>query len=253
MMKLQLLRNATQLLNINNKIILVDPMLAPKGSYDPIPNTDNTLRNPLVDLPLNDQELSLLIERTDAVLLTHVHNDHWDKTAQQLVPPDTTIFCQPEDVNVIRQAGFINVFPIGTELIWNDISFSRTRGRHGTGEIGERMGTVSGYFIQYQEESVYIAGDTIWCEEVKNAIDQYDPKRIVLNGGAARFITGDPIVMDINDMITVCNYAPEAKIYVVHLETVNHSSESREEIRLAIEHHRLSSGCMVPDDGDQLF
>lgn len=253
MMKLQLLRNATQLLNVNGKTILIDPMLAPKGSYEPFQQTNNSLKNPLVDLPLNDNELSFLLAGTDVVLLTHVHTDHWDETARQLLSPQITIFCQPADIEVIRQAGFINVFPIENELTWQDISFNRTSGRHGTGEIGKRMGTVSGYVIRYHNESVYIAGDTIWCEEVKTALDQYTPEKIVLNGGAARFITGDPIVMDINDMITVCNYAPEATIYVVHLESVNHSSESREQIRTAINQHQLSSRCIVPNDGDWLF
>lgn len=253
MMKLQLLRNATQLLTVNGKTILIDPMLAPKGSYEPFQQTNNSLKNPLVDLPLNDSELSTLLAGTNAVLLTHVHTDHWDETARQLLSPEITIFCQPEDVEVIRQAGFINVFPIVNELTWQDISFSRTSGRHGTGEIGKLMGTVSGYVIQHDNESVYLAGDTIWCEEVKTALDQYTPKRIVLNGGAARFITGDPIIMDINDILTVCNYAPEATIYIVHLESVNHSSQNREQIRTALNQHQLSSRGIVPNDGDWLF
>ncbi|MGY0039292.1 hypothetical protein [Pedobacter sp. NJ-S-72] len=55
MMKLQLLRNATQVLTVNGKTILIDPMLAPKETYEPFMNTNTTLRNPLVDLPVNEE------------------------------------------------------------------------------------------------------------------------------------------------------------------------------------------------------
>lgn len=252
-MKLQLLRNATQVLTINNKTILIDPMLAPKGSYDAFQQTGNDRKNPLVDLPISDHELNYLIAHTDAVLLTHLHLDHWDPAAQQLLPKDIPVLCQPVNVEAIQNLGFTNVQPVADELTWQGIRINRTNGKHGTGEVEKRMGIVSGYVISFKGEVVYIAGDTIWCDDVKQAIDQYKPSRIVLNGGAARFVQGDAIVMDINDIITVCNYAPEAKVYVVHLEAVNHATESRAEITKAIEADSLTERCFVPEDGALLF
>lgn len=252
-MNLQLLRNATQILSANGKTVLIDPMLAPQGSYDPFPNTGNTLRNPLVDLPISENELHALIAKTDAVLLTHVHLDHWDATAQELLPKDITLFCQPANTEVIREAGFTNVIPVNDGLVWEDIHINRTGGRHGTGEIGERMGIVSGYVIAHGGDSIYIAGDTIWCTEVQDALDKYQPAHVILNGGAARFIAGDPIVMDINDIITVCNYTPQAGVYVVHLETANHGTESRADIKTALAAHHLMQRCHVPDDGEWLI
>lgn len=253
MMKLQLLRNATQVLTVNSKTILIDPMLAPKDTYEPFMNTNTTLRNPLVDLPVNEEELNLLISKTDAVLLTHIHPDHWDDTAKQLLPKNITLFCQPADIERIRESGFTNVQPVDTELNWHNISFSRTGGQHGVGEIGKLMGVVSGFVIKYENDSVYIAGDTIWCEEVEIALNKYRPERIVLNGGAAGFVIGDPIVMTINDILKVCNYAPEAMIYVIHLEAVNHAKETRADIRDSVEQYNLSSRCIVPEDGAYLF
>jgi L-ascorbate metabolism protein UlaG (beta-lactamase superfamily) len=252
-MKLQLLRNATQILSVNGKHILIDPMFASKDTFDPLPAAPGTPRAPLVDLPINEDELLAIISQIDAVLLTHIHFDHWDKKAQELLPKDITLFCQPANTETIRGQGFTNVIPVNDHLIWNEIEINRTRGRHGTGEVGERMGIVSGYYIKHQNDAVYIAGDTIWCDEVKQAIDQFKPERIVLNGGAARFAIGDPIVMNIADIIKVCRYAPLAKVYAVHLEAVSHGTESREQIKAALLTNGLSAQCVVPDDGDYLF
>ncbi|SFW64565.1 MBL fold metallo-hydrolase [Chitinophaga sancti] len=241
-MKLQLLRNATQVLTVNDKQILIDPMLGPKGAYDTIIMTDNGLRNPLVDLPVNPQEL---IKTIDAVLLTHLHNDHWDSVAVALLPKDIPLFCQAGDEDKIREAGFTNVTPVADEITWQGITISRTSGQHGTGEIGNLMGRVSGYVIN----DLYIAGDTIWCEDVKNAIDKYQPKHIVLNGGAAQFVKGDPIVMSIDDIRKVRDYAPAAQLIIVHLEAVNHSRQSREQIRTAFPDQNVR----VPDDGEFVY
>lgn len=241
-MKLQLLRNATQVLTVSDKNILIDPMLGPKSAYDTIIMTDNGLRNPLVDLPVDPEAL---IKQIDAVLLTHLHNDHWDPVARELLPKDIPLFCQAGDEYKVREAGFTNVNPIGDSIIWQGLTISRTSGRHGTGEIGTLMGKVSGYVIN----DLYIAGDTIWCEDVQTAIDTYQPKHIVLNGGAAQFVKGDPIVMSIADIRKVRAYAPAAQLIIVHLEAVNHSKEGRLQIKEAFPDQHVR----VPDDGELLY
>ncbi len=249
-MKLQLIRNATQLLQVNGQTLMIDPMLAPKGSYPAIPGTGNDIPNPVCDLPFDPKECNRLIAGTDALLLTHLHRDHWDTTAQQLFRKDIPLFCQPGDSASIMQAGFTHVTEISDHLSWKGITIHRTGGRHGTGETGKRMGQVSGYVIVHEQQRLYLAGDTIWCDEVKQALDQYHPTQIVVNGGAARFTTGDPIVMSIEDIVALCGYYPGAPVYVVHLEAVNHSTESRKQIRQAmVAAAGLANRCFVPDDG----
>jgi len=249
-MKIQLIRNACLILSLNDKNILIDPMLAPKNSYPPIQNTSNTLLNPLVDLPLSSAELQIIISRTHAVLLTHLHNDHWDPAARALLAKDVLVYCQPADLKTICAQGFTNVFAIEKELIWEGIQIKRTGGQHGTAEIGKRLGPVSGYIICSGADDVYIAGDTIWCEEVKRSLDLFKPKHIILNGGGARFVTGDPIVMDTKDIITVCNYAPYSRKYVIHMEVVNHSAESRQLTKQVIAANNFDDQCFVPEDGE---
>ena len=97
-----------------------------------------------------------------------------------------------------------------------------TRGHHGTGEIGAAMGPVSGWVI----DGVYVAGDTIWCEEVASALAEHEPHTVVVNGGGARFLVGEPIVMDAADVGRVRG-ATDARVVVVHLEAINHCIQPR--------------------------
>ncbi|WP_118974760.1 MBL fold metallo-hydrolase [Taibaiella koreensis] len=249
-MTVQLLRNATQWLTLGGKHILIDPMLAPKGAYPAFPGTGNDTPNPTAALPIDDAALDALLQQTDAVLLTHLHLDHWDRVAQERLCKNIPVFCQPGDADAIGQVGFTDVRTIIDRLDWDGITFYRTGGRHGTGDIGIRMGTVSGYVLEGESQRIYIAGDTIWCDEVKLALDRYQPAMVVVNGGGARFDTGDPIVMDTKDILALCDYAPAVKVYVVHLESVNHSREDRAALRAALEKAGLGARCGVPDDGE---
>lgn len=149
---------------------------------------------------------------------------------------------------MIQTQGFTRVQPIETNFIWNDISIHRTNGQHGTGEIGQKMGTVSGFVLTYGEQRLYITGDTIWCSDVEDAITTHLPTHIIVNGGGAQFVQGDPITMTINDVLAVAQFT-EAPIQVVHLETVNHCYQRRPDFKAAIEANNLQAQISVPDDG----
>jgi hypothetical protein len=49
----------------------------------------------------------------------------------------------------------------------------------------------------------FIAGDTIWCPIVQAVLNQYHPDHIVVNTGAPRYLTGEPITMTADDVVTV--------------------------------------------------
>ena len=75
-MKIQLLRHATLIITVGELEILVDPMFAATETADPIANTPNPRRNPLVDLPIDEAALREQIGTLDGVIVTHLHNDH---------------------------------------------------------------------------------------------------------------------------------------------------------------------------------
>lgn len=248
-MEVQLLRHATLLVTINGKKILVDPMLGEARVMPPIANSPNSNRNPLIELSIQlDFQQDI-----DGVLLTHTHRDHFDDAAAEQLPPNKPILCQPEDEDKLRKLGFLEIHPISDKLYWEGIIIQRTGGQHGTGEIAVQMAPVSGYVLQVEgEPSLYIAGDSIYCEEVSSVLSMYEPSLIIVNAGGARFNVGDPITMTAEDIIKVCQAAPQAQIIAVHMEAINHCLESRANLRTRLVQEGLMNQVSIPRDGEIL-
>lgn len=250
-MRFQLLRHATAVITMNRLNLLLDPMLGQKESMGPIVNAANQNRVPLVDLPLSEAELRGLIDRLNGALVTHAHRDHWDRRAAELLPRQLPVICQPEDESAMRKAGFAQVFSVKTKIEWQGIQIFRTGGQHGTGEIGKKMGIVSGYVLKAAgEPSLFIAGDTIWCPEVREALQTFKPEVVVLFSGAASFLTGGPITMDADHVVAVCRELPSAKVIAIHMEAMTHCLLTRAELQRRLEQERLSRQALIPRDGE---
>ena len=184
-------------------------MLDPAEARGPVESTPNDRRNPLVELP---EPAEAIAARAEVVLVTHLHADHLDDTAVALLAGDRPVLAQPPDAETLRERGFSDVRPVEDALELDGIHVARTGGQHGTGEIARMLAPVSGYVLRAEgEPTVYIAGDTIWCDEVRAAIDEHAPDVIVVNASGARFIEGDPIVMTAEDVATVARHAPGAR------------------------------------------
>ena len=247
-MRIQFLRNATLLIEWNNRRILVDPMLGAKDSLDTVPNAANTIRNPMTELPLDESALKSLLASLDAILVTHRHRDHWDVTAQAILPKQVPVFCQPEDEATIISQGFTNVVPVNNSITWEHIHITRTGGQHGTGEIGKMMAPVSGFVLKDGQRTLYIAGDTIWCEDVAAAMDGFRPDYVVVNAGAAQFLQGDPITMTAADVITTIQHPAQSKVIAVHMGAINHCFLSRETLRAEVAAAGLTA--IIPEQGE---
>jgi len=245
-MRLCLIRHATLRVEFNGHIFLVDPMLDDAGARPPIQNSPNPKNNPLVSLPVAQQDV---VKGIEAVLVTHMHSDHWDETAARLLAKDLPLFGQVADEAKFRSQGFLNVRPVAEEVTWNDVRISRIGGQHGKGEIGRAMAPVSGFVLRaVGEPTVYIAGDTIWCDEVQQALHTHKPEIVVVNTGAAQFLKGEAITMTADDVVAVCQAAPTAQVVAVHMEAINHCLLTRDDLAFQLEAARVRAA--IPGDGE---
>jgi L-ascorbate metabolism protein UlaG (beta-lactamase superfamily) len=246
----RLIRHATLRVELAGRRLLVDPMLDEPGARPPVANTENDRRNPLVPLPLTAAEV---VEGVDAVLVTHLHADHLDDAAVAALPPGLPLFCQPEDAATLRERGFADVRPVVDDAEFDGIAIARTPARHGSGQIGERMAPASGFVLVAEgEPSLYVAGDTIWCNEVAAVLGQRQPTVTVVNAGSAQFVEGGPITMNSADVIDAAQGSPWTQVVAVHMEAINHCLLSREELRRNLARVGLAAWVMVPQDGEEL-
>lgn len=250
-MEFKLIRHATMVVQMGGIRLLVDPMLSPKGVLAPVPKSPRMRPNPLVELPMEDDKLDGWLRSMDAVLVTHTHRDHFDDEAGRRIPKGMPIICQPEDAEKFEELGFTEIHPVIEVLVWNGIKISRTGGQHGKGLIRARMAPVSGFVLQTEKEpTVYIAGDTIWCPEVKDALTTFHPDVVVLNAGAARFLFGGRITMSGCDISRVAQQLPQSKIVAVHMEAFNHCLLTRQMLREFADHKEWSDFVHIPKDGE---
>lgn len=247
-MKLQLIRNATMKIEYGGQTILTDPLLAGKYAYETFIGKSP---NPLEDLPVSIEEV---LSGVELCIVSHLHIDHFDLMAQEQLPKDLKIFCQPGDDKLIGSAGFTNVEAIEDKTIWNGIEISRTPGQHGVGMWIQAMGNVSGFVLKSEgEPTVYWAGDTVWYEEVKNVILEYAPDIIITHSSGARLGNSEPIIMDGPQTLEVCKFAPDAKVLAIHMESLDHYKITRSDLRnLADKNHVSSEQLLIPLDGEVL-
>ncbi len=233
-MRLTLVRSATVILELAGRRILVDPMLDDAGARPPIAGTRNQVPNPTVPLPFPAEEA---VRGLDAVIVTHRHRDHLDTRGEELVPRDVPTFCQPEDEEALRELG-LDVRVVDESVDWDGLRITRTPARHGSGRMAELLAPVSGFVL----DDLYLAGDTVWYEDVAETIERHRPRVAVVHAGGAEFEEGGLIVMGIDDVREVVARVPT--VVAVHMEALNHCFLTRAELAAAV------PGVVIPRDGE---
>ena len=233
-MRITLVRNATLIVEIGGKRILVDPMLDDMGARPAIEGTRNQVANPTAPLPFPAEEV---VRDLDAIVITHRHRDHLDATAERLLPRGVPAFCQPDDESALRELG-LDARPVEEAISWEGLDIARTPGQHGTGRIAELLAPVSGFVL----DDLYIAGDTVWYEGVEETILRHEPRVAVVNAGGAEFLEGGLIVMGAPDVREVVSRVPT--VIAVHMEAINHCFLERASLAAAV------PGVVIPRDGE---
>ena len=247
-MQLQLIRNATLRLEYARHRFIIDPYLAAKHTR---PSYTGASPNPLVDLFCSPLEVIAGIEMA---LISHLHSDHFDPAAKDLLPKTLPILCQPEDQAEIESMGFRSVTPVGDTVDWQGLRITRTPCQHGTGAVLGEMGHASGFVFEAENEpTVYWAGDTIWCEAVAETIHRTRPDVIITHSCGAMWGDHVLIVMDAAQTIGVCRAAPHSTVIATHMEALDHATITRAALRKYAESQGIGpERLLIPLNGERI-
>ena len=262
-MRIKQIRNATLRVTFGGVEFLVDPWLVSKAegftfgqgpfASEVVDPAQLNIVMPMCELPM---PLPEVLGGVDAYVLTHLHPDHFDMasdgTAGAKLDKSVPLFVQNErEVGVMKKAGFADVRMFTDDgVTFKGVTLKRTFAKHGT---KAPCGPASGVFFTSPSESksLWILGDTIWCDEVAKTMAELKPDVIILNARAAQPRTYGRLIMDDTDIENVCRAAPNAIVIASHMGTVAHASLTRKTLKAALEKRGLDSRVLMPDDGEE--
>ena len=242
-MKFIQVRHATCIIELDDMRFLIDPILYKKGIFDPIKDGIDQ-KNPLIDLSFDES----MLENVDTILLTHLHYDHFDPEILKYNKKNIPVICSIKYKEKLLKFSFSNVQFLRNKIDINGVEIILTKGKHGSGIIGLYMGKSFGFVIKTKNKNtIYITGDTIWCNFVKDVIEKYNPNYIIGFCGSAT-INKVHITFNQNDVKNILAAAPNAKLVLNHMDAWNHCILTKEKLRKAITHKNL----YIPNDGETI-
>lgn len=239
---IQLVRNATLILQYGGHKILVDPMLSPKGAIE---SWAGIAKNPTVEIQMPMHQIT---DSVELVLVSHTHADHFDDTANNILSKSVKIINQPADKAFFNSKGFINAQTLENKMKWDNITIERVNGEHGSGKVLEMMGKTSGFILSaVGEPTIYIMGDAIWNEQIKNNITRMKPDIIVVNSGGAQIkgFENVPIIMDEKQTMELVKASGKAKVIAVHMDALDHCRTTRLVLNAEAKKNNLAKDKLV--------
>lgn len=250
-MEIKQIRNATLKIKYGNVCFLIDPWFEEQGtgySAKAIKVEMQGVKCPMNRLPESPYET---IKGVDVCLVTHMHFDHF---SSDYLPKDLKIIAQNEnDAKKIMELGFtaVEVFD-EKQMVIGNVIINKTKAIHGDNELAvNKMGDVIGYVFESNDErTLYLASDTIYCDEVNQTIDKFHPKVIILNCCEATTLIGR-LIMNLDDVEKVCKIDSNAIIIATHLDSVNHALLTRNDVKKFAKEKGLKQ-IIVPEDGESI-
>jgi L-ascorbate metabolism protein UlaG (beta-lactamase superfamily) len=193
--------NATTLLRLGGFTLLTDPNFLHRGQRAYLGKGLWTTR--LTEPALQPTQLPDL----DAILLSHLHADHWDRIATRHLDKDTPVITTPAAASALGRRGFRGTADLRP---WQQHELSRGEetlritsvpGVHGPGLVGKLLPPVMGSVLELVREGRvdwrgYISGDTVFRPELAEVLERCGPLDVVIPHLGGTKALGVTVTMD---------------------------------------------------------
>jgi L-ascorbate metabolism protein UlaG (beta-lactamase superfamily) len=189
--------NATTLISVGELTLLTDPNFLHRGQRA-------YLGHGLVSKRLQEPALSLdELPALDAIVLSHMHGDHWDRVSQKGLDHGLPIVTTPHAAKRLHRRGFAHARGLRT---WQQhtltkggttLALTSLPGRHAPGWSQRLLPPVMGTMLEVAAQDgsprrrLYISGDTVLVEELKEIPARFDSIDVgMLHLGGTRLPAG---------------------------------------------------------------
>jgi L-ascorbate metabolism protein UlaG (beta-lactamase superfamily) len=219
----QFIGTATVLIRYQGFTILTDPNFLHKGDHVHLGYgiTAERQTNPAIEL---DQ-----LPPIDLVVLSHLHEDHFDKLVQEKLDRNTPIVTTKESSEALKKLGFARTYGMSK---WDRLEVEKggarlritaAPGRHGKVGMQALLPTVMGSVLDFGPDTaapsyrMYISGDTLVYDDLK-AIPQRFPgiDLALLHLGGTRILGVFKVTMDGKDGVELMQIVQPKRTIPIH-------------------------------------
>lgn len=201
-------------------------------------------------LPMSVKEINAGV---DAYICSHTHMDHiglspLGKACEGLNKKIPILAQNKEDADFLEYSGMKDVRIVEDSIKFGGAELIKVKAIHGTKiACGDSCGYI---FRSPNEKTLYYAGDTVWCDAVKETIEKYKPEVIITYNCAAVLVDYGRLIMDDNDLYEVYKAAPDAIIIASHMDNVPHATLTRKTLRKKLQKKGILDKIRIPEDGE---
>jgi L-ascorbate metabolism protein UlaG (beta-lactamase superfamily) len=210
----------TIILEIGGLRLMTDPTLDPAG--------EQFMINDKPAYHKTEGPATTEIGKIDVVLLSHdQHGDNLDHAGRELLNQvDKTLTTK---IGAERLGGnAIGLAPWESITLNEEVVITGTPARHGPAGSEKLTGDVTGFIVTAAGIQIYITGDTVFYDGVKEVAERFKPQYVFIFAGAAKPRGPFNVTMGTNDAIDTAFAFPDATIIPVHFEGWSHYTETGE-------------------------
>jgi L-ascorbate metabolism protein UlaG (beta-lactamase superfamily) len=219
----QFIGTATVLIRYQGFTILTDPNFLHKGDHVHLGYgiTSERQTNPAIEL---DQ-----LPPIDLVVLSHLHEDHFDKLVQEKLDRNTPIVTTKESSEALKKLGFARTYGMSK---WDRLEVEKggarlritaAPGRHGKVGMQALLPTVMGSVLDFGPDTaapsyrMYISGDTLVYDDLKNIPQRFPGIDLaLLHLGGTRILGVFKVTMDGKDGVELMQIVQPKRTIPIH-------------------------------------